>query len=203
MGVPDTDSRSTNAAYDPNAANRTRELRACDIVLSTPRVATKVDLTVTAPETGSIVTGGMATWNDVSGAGTRFTLSLTPKFVAMPEPDPIDWLLGSAVEPPLDQVVLGTLYIVSPPNPPDGPDFVPDGSWVPYAKYTDYGFWNLGYATQRPPPQIDTTPLSLVTGIPMADMLIPGFLAPTNDAFSAIADFFNASSSKGTFYTAA
>ena len=195
LGVRKSLKDPTYGLFDPDDVNRTRSLCACDIILSTPRVATKVDLVITSPDAGSVVNGAVATWGDAEGAGTEFTVYSSPDWTPLPEPTSLDWLLGTAVEPTVDEMKIGTLWLVSPPNF----DGDPDGTWIPYPQYI--AFWNLGYSTMQSTTGVHYNNLTLGTGLALADMLAPMFLQSNNDAVNAISDFYNETTFKGQFYT--
>ncbi len=198
LGVRTAAQDSRSATYDPSASWRTRELRACDIILSTPRVGTIVDLTISSSDSGSTITGGTATWGDTSNIGKEFKLYSSEKWTQQAEPTALEWMLGTYVEPTVDEIKLATVYAVSPPDPEDGAE--PDSTWVLYTKY--FAFWNFVYSTQRPRNRVNYNNITLKTGIPLADEIGNGMLSVDNDTAQEIQNFYNATSFKGKFYNA-
>jgi len=205
LGVRDPERGSREVApFDPTASERTREIRACDIVLTTPRIATRTELEISDPlTTGQMVTGAVAFVNDYArNAPAKYRLIAVPKWIPAPEPTALDRLLGQDVEPQTDEIKVATLWMVSPAEPPDGQDAVPDGTWVAYTQYDV--FWNLAHAPRNPPPTNPADPIRVNfggIGLGYADLLGNAMLAPINDAFAAAARFLDETTFKGEFWT--
>lgn len=205
LGVrdPARDSREV-VPFDPTASERTREIRTCDIVLVTPRIATRTELELSdALTAGQMVTSLRAFVNDYArNAPAKYRLISVPKWKPAPEPTPLDRLLGQDVEPQTDEIKIATLWMVSPPKPPDGQDAIPDGTWVAYPQYDV--FWNLAHAPRNPPPANPADPIRVNfggIGLGYADLLGNAMLAPVNDAFAAAARFLDKTTFKGEFWT--
>lgn len=194
----------TVQAYDPQTTEeRTRELRACDVVLITPRVATNQQVDIHDPFSEAQIVTISTVFNDsyARSVDSKYRLVAVPKWVPPQEPTAMDRLMGSAIEPQTDEIKIATLWMVSPPNPEGGEDAEPDGSWVAYPQYDV--FWNLAHAPRRFVPSKPPEPLTLHTGLigGMADSIFASLLAPINDANNQIYAFLNASTFKGEFWT--
>lgn len=192
------------AAYDPQGdAERTRELRACDIVLIVPRVATNQQVDIQDPLiTAQTVTISTAfNHSYASSVESKYRLGAVPKWEAPKEPTAMDRLMGTAVEPQTDEVKIATLWMVSPPNPEGGEAAEPDGSWVAFPQYDV--FWNLAHAPRKQIPAAPPKPITLRTGLlgGMADTIFAALLAPVNDANNRVHAFLNATTFKGEFWT--
>jgi len=193
------------AAYDPQSEEeRTRELRACDIVLVTPRVATNQSVEIQDPLVGAQTVSISTTFNDSYARSAEFKhrLVAVPKWERPREPTALDRLMGVAIEPQTDELKIATLWMVSPPNPEGGEEAVPDGTWSAFPQYDV--FWNLAHAPRRAVPAKPPDPLTLRTGLAggLADVIFASLLAPINDAHDRIHAFLNATTFKGEYWTA-
>lgn len=177
-----------------------RLLRACDIVLHQPRMALTSHVTI---EPG-IVTG-------ISNVTQTLSLrSQAPedrlKIFATSRHDPADPLqaginpLGNDYEEPTwDELLVATVYVLSPPGTPVGSE--PDADWVPYIRH--HQFWNLSHAQPRlralvTDPSIPYIP-PLAGG---AAQLVVNFLtASLNDATQRMLNILTAHSMAGRFWT--
>lgn len=190
--------------YDPQIAEeRTRELRACDIVLITPRVATNQQVDIHDPFSESQAVSISTVFNDsyARSVTSKYRLVAVAKWEPPQEPTAMDRLMGTAEEPQTDEIKIATLWMVSPPSPEGGEDAEPDGSWVAYPQYSV--FWNLAHAPRRFVPSKPPEPITLRTGLigGLADSIFASLLAPVNDAYNQIYAFLNASTFKGEFWT--
>jgi len=185
--------------HDPN---RTRQIRAADIVLVSPRMATRQQVDVLDPLTDSqTVQISTVFVNDrVRSAPSRHWIFATSKWNPPLEPTALDRLMGMAVEPQTDELKLATLYLVSPPDFPAEEE--PDGSWSPYPQH--YAFWNLNHASRAQMPAAPPKAIELRTGLlfGIADSLFSGLLSPVNDAYAQIHAFLNSADFKGQYWTA-
>lgn len=191
-------------AYDPQAEeNRTRELRACDIVLIVPRVATNQQVAIHDPlsESQTVTISTVLNNSYASSVEAKYRLVAVPKWSPVREPTALDRLMGTAVEPQTDEIKIATLWMASPPNPEGGEDAEPDGAWMAFPQYDV--FWNLAHAPRRQVPSKPPDPITLQTGLVggMADAIFASLLAPVNDAYSQIHAFLNATTFKGEFWT--
>jgi hypothetical protein len=192
------DSREVAPEPDPN---RTREIRACDIVLITPRLGSALNYEIenlaTSAQSLSI---DVRFINDaVRTAPSRYRLIATPKWAPPQEPTALDRLLGTAVTPITDEIRIATVWAVSPPDAL--PDASPDQTWSCYVQQAVW--WNLSHASRG---YIDDQrPLQLRMPIPIAagaaDSVIAALLTPLNDAFARIAAFFSSADTKGEFWS--
>jgi len=191
-------------AYDPQTeVERTRELRACDIALVVPRVATNQQVDIHDPFSEAQTVTISTVFNDsyARSVKSKYRLRSVPKWELPKEPTAMDRLMGQAVEPQTDEIKIATLWMVSPPSPEGGEDAQPDGSWMAYPQYNV--FWNLCHAPRRQVPAVPPKPITLHTGLlgGLADSIFNAILAPINDANSKVQAFLNATTFKGEFWT--
>ncbi len=181
------------AAQAPPKNNRL--LRAADLVLHQPRQALTSSISGD-PLSGYQQTLGIraaaagdllkvycaASWSPISNAGT-------------------DPLAGDYEEPNYDELLLATVYLLSPPNA--APGSTPDGTWTPYVRHAL--FWNLSYTT----PVLQIVPLdssfdltvisTLALGV--AGLLINFFAASLEEATNTALNLLSAHTLAGTFWT--
>lgn len=191
-------------AYDPQSEEeRTREIRACDIVLIVPRVATNQQVDIQDPLTTAQTFTISTTFNDsyARSVESKYRLGAVPKWQPPKEPTALDRLMGTSIEPQTDEIKIATLWMVSPPNPEGGEAAEPDGSWAAYPQYDV--FWNLAHAPRKQIPAKPPEPITLRTGLlgGMADTIFAALLAPVNDANNRVHAFLNAITFKGEFWT--
>jgi len=177
-----------------------RLLRACDLVLHQPRLALSSSITLApGPATGISNVTQTLTLRSVDPAD-RLKVFATSKFSPLAEiAEGFDPLAGDYEEPTWDEVLIATVFLLSPPNATPGSD--PDGTWTPYVRHNL--FWNLHYGT----PEfrvLDTDP-----GIPFipplaggaAQIIINFLTASLNDATQQALNILTAHSMSGTFWT--
>jgi hypothetical protein len=183
--------------------NRTRLLRATDVILRTARIATQNEVTVLDPLTDSQSVIIATTFNSAYYSSVhRHRLLNVTKHIITPEPTLLDRMLGLAVEPQNDDVKIATIYALSPPFATQEDEVGPD--WGLYPKYDpEYGFWNLSYATKNIPPGVPNEPLRLQTGLAggVGDTLINFLLSPVNDGFERVMAFLGAADYGGRYWT--
>ena len=205
IGVrPANPGSSSTEAYDPQGeAERTREIRACDIVIVVPRIATSQKVEIHDPFSEAQTVTISTVFNDsyASSVKSKYRLGTLPKWEPPQEPTALDRLMGTAVEPQTDEIKIATLWMVSPPSPEGGENAQPDGSWTAYPQY-DLS-WNLAHAPRRPVLSTPPNPISLHTGLlnGMADGLFNAILAPLNDSNRQVWEFLNATTFKGEFWS--
>lgn len=197
-GDPFSDPDVINAGSEEG---RKREIRACDIFLVTPRIATAQDVTVTDPLTASqTVRIDTKFVNDYyRNAPSKHMLKATSKWKEPREPDALERLIGTAVEPQTDEIRIATVWMVSGDDADE--DSIPDETWTAYPQYAV--FWNLMHASQQEIPKVPTPPITLQTGLlgGMADSIFAGLLSPVNDAFAQIEAFLGAGNFKGNYWS--
>jgi hypothetical protein len=178
-----------------------RLLRACDIWLHQPRlgltstVLLQPGVALLTGQSSVVQTLGVASpaASDVlrvfQGAFTASTASTAG----------IDPLSNDYTEPTFDEILVSTVYLLSPPNTPVGSD--PDGTWSPYVRHNL--FWNLNWA-QPPFRQLFGDPgTSLIPPLAAgAAQLVINFLASSlNDATQNALNILTAHSLAGYFWT--
>lgn len=183
--------------HDDVAEDRTRLIRAMDIVLVTPRLATRQ----TASADQGFVEIDTVFLNDaIRSAESAHWLQSRSKFVPAIEPTALDRLMGTAVESQLDELKLATVWLVSPPDAPDGDDVQPDSTWTPYPQH--FVFWNLNHASRAQIPKAPQPPLRLVTGLAfgIADTIFESLLSPINTGYSQVNAYLGAGDFKGEYW---
>ena len=181
----------------PKSGNRL--LRACDIVLRQPRVALTSQIKID-PATGLLIGKSIVTQTlGVRGPNADDRLHLYPTALFF-VPTTVDPLEGDYEEATWDDVLISTVYLLSPP---DAPLYsTPDASWQPYVQHNL--FWNLTYAQPR---------LRLLFGGEDPQLLVPFaggaaqiivnyLVASLNDAFHQAFNLLTGSSLSGSFWAA-
>lgn len=183
---------------------RTREIRACDIFLWTPRVSATTRVSILEPLVDQQAVDLKTSLNTTAlfrarADGSYYQLKLLPKWTPPKEPTMLDRLLGIYDEPQSDELKIATVWIVSPPDA--SPDAEPDESWTPYVQH--FVFWNLMHAPRRPPLIVPQKPirffLPLLAGA--AQPIIDSILTPLNDAYAAVSYALQDASYKGEFWS--
>ena len=205
LGVVNADQGSdalSTAAPDPT---RTRQIRAIDVVLVTPRLGTaqKIELKNPGTDAQSVEisnTFQTATLARAQERGTHHWIYAISKYSPAPEPTALDRLLGEAVEPQTDEIRLSTVYLVSPADVAD-PAAPPDATWSAYPAHEI--FYSLNHASIADVGGIPEPPIVLRTGLAfgVGDALINSLLSPLNDFFSHVFAWLRASSYKGRYWS--
>jgi hypothetical protein len=192
---------SSEADFDPT---RTCCIRACDVVLTTPRTAVVQTVSLSDPfsAAGTIQLGEKFVndgFRDAINGGFQHRLLGFDKFDPPREPTMEERFFGTYVEPQEDQIKIATVWLVSPPDWDDTKD--PDGSWTAYPKYDC--FWNLCHASQQDVGRPPNNPITLYTGLVagFADSIFQGLLSPVNDAFQKIEAAILGSNFKGKYWS--
>ena len=185
---------------------RKKELRCADVALITGRMASSQQITLMNAATDAQDFQMSSTFQDTYSRNHKKQVRLVtvPKWTPPREPTAMEKFEGSAVEPSTDEVLIATIYMVSQDDPEDGEDAVPDGSWTPYVKYAQPGFWNLNHAAANPPlNQIQHSTLTLFTGLAggIADPIFNSMLAANNDAYNQAVSYLNSISFAGMYWT--
>jgi hypothetical protein len=202
---PDT-ADAVVAALNVQPTPGNRLLRASDIVVHQPRMALTSTISI---EDGAIT--GISNVTQTLGIrsaapGDRLKVFATSLF------DPgsaaalgIDPLSGDYEEPTWDELLVSTVYLLSPPNAV--PLSQPDSSWVPYVAHTL--FWNLTYLarTVLQVPQLGNATGELVTlgstlAGGLASFAVNTISASINDAMQNALNLLTAQSLAGTWWTA-
>lgn len=182
---------------------RSRELRAVDVVLTQPRIGSRLESRV-----GSGLVDGQTQFLDtvftndlVRSSGGRAKLRVVPKYVPVSEEQNLPGLLGTllnAGDAQMDQLLMATIWMLSPPGAEA--DAEPDQSWEPVPQY--FVFWNLCHATRVVMPRVANPPLRLQTGLAggLADTLGNALLAAVNDASAEVEAFLGQADARGRFW---
>jgi hypothetical protein len=179
---------------------RTRELRACDIFVKVPRIATKQQVTEEGLESSRAFVITSVFVNDfVRASESRYQLHATPKWTAPVEPTALDRLLGTAVEPQTDEILIATMWAVSPEDTEAEAEVTSE--WTIYKQY--HVWWNLMHASRNVVPKEPNPPIRIVTGLVagIADSIFASLLTPVNQANAQIDAFLGAGDFSGRFWT--
>lgn len=190
-----------DAEIDPE---RTREIRAMDIVLTKPRLGSALDVTLLNVFADSQTHQLGATFQNAYWLAQEGRTKLAAFSKHRPLGDqtiasPFLGLPMNAGDPQFDQLKIATVYVVSPPEA--GADAEPDQTWSAFPKHDV--FWNLSHATRFIPPAAPLPPIRLVTGLAFGilDTLAAAMLAPINSAFNEVHAFLNQADMRGKFWT--
>ena len=183
-----------------------RPLKACDLVLTVPRLATTYSTEVVDPSgvTG-IITETTVAYSSayVDSTGSRSRLTALREYKPPEPPSPLDRLLGVVEEEPADRLHLATIYALGPAGLEATPA-IPTQDWEPSVAH--FVFYNLSHAPrvaplrQPPPPIRNLFPPSFGAGLlnPIANKI----LATGNEAFDKLWTAANNQASEGMFWTA-
>lgn len=198
----------TNAQAVVNSLNQTppkgnRLLRAADIIVHQPRLA----LTSTVTLSPGIVTGISNVSQTLGLRSAAPGDRLLVRAVALWDPASdasFDPLAGDYEEPAYDELLVATVYFVSPPDA--APQSMPDEQWVGYVRHSL--FWNLTYLprTVLEVPQLDDSVGQLITLVNVLGGGTGGFAAnfiaaSLNDATQNAFNLITAHSMAGTWWT--
>jgi len=182
---------------------RTREIRAMDIVLTQPRIGTRLDVRLGEPivdaQTQFLDTVFVSDY--VRSTGGRAKLTARSKYEPIKQDVTLAAIYGALLDAgsgQFDQLKMATVWMVSPPNA--GEDAEPDQTWVPYAQY--FAFWNLCYAPRIEIKFKPDTSLKLFVplALGLAQPIINGILSTINDNAEEASAFLNQSSATGKFW---
>lgn len=181
--------------------NRTRQIRASDIVLITPRIGTAQQVEVRDPFTDAQTVEISTVYRSgrLANAPSRNYLVSLPKWTPTAGPTALDRLMGTAVETEQDELRIATVYFVSPEDTPD--DAEVDALWTPYPAYAV--FWNLNWASRAQTALVPSPPMSLHTGLAfgIADTLFNALLSPVNDFFNQVESLLGAADYSGRYWS--
>jgi len=180
-----------------NIPPNNRVLRACDYVLQQPRYALSAVTTV-----GDAIADGydIITTLNIGPPDPSQKLMVYTTGQWTPTQTTIDPTTGVYQEPTYDEILIATLYLLSPPGMGQGD--MPDATWTAYTQHNL--FWNLSYGhntnIQQPQNQQITFPIALPSA-GLFEPIISAILAPVNDAVSQIEAQIAAHSLAGSFWT--
>lgn len=183
--------------------NRTREIRAVDVVLSKARIGTRLQIDVHNPlvdaQTESVSTVFL---NDALRATQgRAKLRAVSKYVP-PEEQSLALMYGTllnAGDTQYDEQKMATIWIVSPPGAAQ--DDNPDETWTPYPQH--FVFWNLQHASRLIPPKAPNPPLQLFVPLAggIAQPVINALLSFVNDQYAEAEAYLNQADARGMFWS--
>jgi hypothetical protein len=176
-----------------------RLLRSCDVYLHQPRSG----LTSTTTDNPSgAVTGAptsIQTLSEAPPAPTDALQVLSGTYVPFNPASGIDPTSSDYTEPTYDEILIGTIFMLSPPNSELNSE--PDNTWQPFVRHNL--FWNLTYYT--PPFRLPPAPSSIDLNVPLAGGAAQGIIggeeSQVNTSEQNDANALAAYSLQGTFYT--
>jgi hypothetical protein len=176
-----------------------RLLRACDLWLHQPRLALTSDITLQpGPATGiSNVTQTLGLRSPAPNDALRILQGTFTPFTSFR--GGIDPLAGDYEEPAYDELLISTVYLLSPPNVPLGSE--PDPTWRPYVRH--HLFWNLNWAQPgfRPLPDDPNVPFIPPLAGGAAQLVINFLTASLNDMTQQSLNILTGHSMAGHFWT--
>lgn len=188
----------------PSDPERTREIRAVDVVLDQPRIGSALDVETLDPLTDGFSNVISTTYTDAVyiARGGRPRLYTTAKFTPIEQQlidSPFLGLPMNSGDPQVDERKIATIYLVSPPDA--GSEAVPDQTWQAYP--ANEVFWNLLHATRFVAPAKTPEPLKLNTGLGLGilDTLANAYLAQINSGFDEISQYLNQADMRGKFWS--
>lgn len=175
----------------------TRRLMAADIILHIDHIGVRTDTFFADPETGNLVIHSPAFTPAVNRYPYR--VQSIPEYTPIEYPTMLDRIMGTMDEPNFDQLLLGTLWLLSPSDEPE--DTQPGSTWQPYTQH--FVFWNLGYANVNEFNYTNIEPITIHTGLAfgLLDSIGNTMLAPINDALQDAMNGLNQTSMQGYFWT--
>lgn len=175
----------------------TRRLLAADFILHVDHDGVRTDTTYADPNTGNLVIHSAA----FTSAMDRYPylVQTVSEYTPIQYPTMLERLLGTMDEPNYDQLQLGTLWLLSPPDEPD--ETKPGPTWQAYTQH--FVFWNLGYANVNKFNFTNPQPITIHTGLAfgLLDSIGNSMLAPINDAYIDVMNALNETSMRGYFWT--
>jgi len=184
--------------HTPPPPANLRLLRACDLWLHQPRLALTSTISL-QPGAALGISNVTQTLGFASPAPSDTLQLIEGTYVPDTQaPNPLD---GDYTEPNFDQILVSTVYLLSPPNFPVGSPL--DGQWTPYVRHNL--FWNLSWAqpTFRFQPQQADTGIEALgfLGLGTAALAFNFLSAGINDTLSQALNILNANSLAGAFWT--
>ncbi|MEQ1862334.1 MAG: hypothetical protein ABMA13_20640 [Chthoniobacteraceae bacterium] len=192
------------AVFAPILSDGTRQLRACDVALFTPRPGSSQRAVIYNPPADAQTVEITTTFSNarVLSAPSRNWLAAVPELRGFQPPTPLDRLRGTAVESEQDELLIATVWFVSPEDEPDGnPYSAPARNWTPFVQ--NFVWWNLAHATRARVGAPVPRPIRLATGLlgGFADNIFNSLLSPNNDLSAQIYAYLQASDFSGRYWT--
>jgi len=175
----------------------TRRLMAADFLLHIDHMGIRTDTFFADPTTGNLVIHSPAFTPPVNRYPYR--IQTVPEYTAVQYPTMLDRMMGTMDEPNFDQLLIGTLWLLSPPD--EGEETQPGPTWQPYTQH--FVFWNLGYSNVNEFNYTNPQPITIHTGLAfgLLDSIGNSMLAPINDAYADVMNGLNETSMRGYFWT--
>lgn len=131
--------------------------------------------------------------------GLRPRLLQAAKYPAVRVPTLAERLMGQYQDEGEDRILVSTVYLLSPPDQPNGP---PDARWTPFVRHNL--FWNLAHAARNIPPPKPAEPIRLFTGLlgGLGDLIANQTLSGINEYADTVNNAVNTTNNAGVFWTA-
>lgn len=186
----------------PDFSFGNRLIASCDIVLTVTRASVRSDFQqieiLGVPS--AIVLQSIEIIPAQAGYGAR--LASVAKYLPPTQPTVEDRISGSYVEPNFEQLLIGTIWLLSPdPLVTENVQQSPDVRWSAYVE--NKIFWNVNFESENRIQAPVNENVLLITGLAggLADPIFTAFLQPINDANARAAAALNNTSFKGHFWT--
>lgn len=189
--------------FEEEVSPDARMLLQAVVYLTQARATQKMEVSIP----GNLVQGDLVNYTIVwdttalSRFGNRPRVMIAKDVPKPSTPSLLDILGGSVNDETFDNLMLSTLYFVSPAGVTDAKE--PDATWDPYVKHEV--FWNLNYAARNKPPinlpgfALDPFTAAFVGRYTFAPA---GAIGALNEILArALAATFNDASNRGRFWT--
>ena len=187
------DSLTTTLGGDQTSPQERRLLRAVELILVQPRASVRLDWEQIGRRLSPKV--------DVRAASGGPTLVLRRAWEDPAEASATrDQLATGLVDEGLDELRLATIYLMSPPDAPDGAEV--DASWSPFVRH--HVFRNLNHAIDRDVIPILESPVVFSTfglGGGAGEAIVQGLAEMQNDMEAQLQGWLNRSRIRGRFWT--
>lgn len=174
-----------------------RLLRACDVWLHQPRLGLTSDVQLNP---AGLITG------DPTVIQTLGVKSPAPEDALrvlagdmIPDTQSIDPLSADYVEPTFDELLISTVFLLSPPGTATGSD--PDGTWQPFVRHNLFENLSWQHAEFHAPDVQITNVVIPPLAFGVASLVINSFGSAINQAAQNAANILKAASLAGSFWT--
>lgn len=187
----------------PMDETRTREIRAMDVVLTIPRIGSRLDFRTSDPsieaQTQFFQTVYLNDYFLRVGGRALLTAQSKHREAQAQTLQGLFGLLLSAGDDEFDARRMATVWMVSPPDA--GENAVPDQTWEPYVQH--FLFWNVNHAASVVPKPSGSSRLTLDVPLAggVAQPLINQLLARVNDMQAEVEEFLRESVPAGHVWT--
>lgn len=201
LGVKPASRPKGSTSIDTATAERTREIRASDVYLAAAKIQSRQTVSVLSPGTDfqSLALGVAVDDSYLKSVKHRHRLKATSKWTEPAVRSPLDLFEGTSVENLNDEILICTVWAVSPEGAK--PEDKPDESWSMYPQH--HQFWNLNYASRAVVPTKVFEPITLRTGLAggLADQIFASLLQMPNDLGAQAEAFLFSTDFSGVYWS--